>query len=247
MTAKQGSLSVLSMHERYDRELTDVFAVQDDVTRQIIAALRSELGEATVTRPDRPLTDSIEAYDLYLRARTYADRRTMETNERAQEMFLRAVALDPAFAAAYAELSFARFLAWIYDWNATKSLDTAIEAAERAVALDQFLPLAQARLAWARAWQGQLDEALVLADRAIALDANFADGHVELAMIHSFAGDLDAALVAAEKAMRLDPYSARAVLIRGNIRFAAEDYEPAIVDFKAALGLNPDFGRLSRR
>ena len=70
--------------ERYDRELTDIFAVQDDVTRQIIEALRSELGEVTATRASAALTGNTEAYDLYLQARVLRDRRTQETNQQAR-------------------------------------------------------------------------------------------------------------------------------------------------------------------
>ncbi len=229
--------------ERYDRELTDIFAVQDDVTRQIIAALHEELGEATVTRPGRPLTSSHEAYDLFLRGRAYKARRTEETNTRAQKLFAQAIALDPAFAAAYAELAHARFLAWYYGWtDGDLALDHAAQAAKKAVALDQSLPLAHDRLAWILAWQDKLGEAIAAARQAIMLDTNYASGYTTLAIMLGLGGETDEAIKTADIAMRRDPYSFVAELARGWAHFVAHDYEQAIADYKASLALNPDFG-----
>ena len=78
------------------------------------------------------MTRNAEAYDLYLRGRVLTDRRTVEANERAQELFLRAIAVDPAFAAAYAELSWARYLGWYYAWpGSTNNLSESLTAARR--------------------------------------------------------------------------------------------------------------------
>ena len=229
--------------ERYDRELTDVFAVQDDVTRQIIAALRSELGEVTETRASAALTGNTEAYDLYLRARVLKDRRTQETNRRARQMFLRAIDLDPTFAAAHADLGFARFLAWYYGWTDEGDiLGDALAAAEKAVALDPSLPLAHDRLGIIRGFQGDLDAGIAAARKAIALDANYADGYNTLALMLAFAGDTDEANTLLDRALRLDPYSATALFYRGIAYFVGEKYDRAIITLKSSLALNPDFG-----
>ncbi len=229
--------------ERYDRELTDVFAVQDDVTRQIIAALQSKLGELTPTRGNNPLTTSAEAYDLYLRGRIYKDRRTQQTNTRAQELFETAIELDAAFAAAYAELGHAKMLAWYYGWSeGAAAIEDAEQAALKAVALDRSLPQAHDRLAWALAWQNRVDEAITAARQATALDTNFASGYSTLSTMLSFGGESAEALAAADIALRLDPYSFTAETGRGQAHFIAQDYEQAITDFRASLALNPDFG-----
>jgi len=229
--------------ERYDRELTDVFAVQDDVTRQIIAALRSELGELTPTRGNRALTGNTEAYDLYLQARVLKDRRTHETNRQAQQMFLRAIDLDPAFAAAYADLGFARFLAWYYGWTDEGDISgDALAAAEKAVALDPSMPLAHDRLGIIRGFQGDLDAGIAAAREAIALDANYANGYNTLALMLAFAGDTDEAITLLDRAIRLDPYSALALFVRGIAYFVRENYDQAITPIKSSLALNPNFG-----
>jgi adenylate cyclase len=229
--------------ERYDRELTDIFAVQDEITEQIITALHVELGNATVTRADRPLTGNTEAYDLYLQGRVLTDRRTAEANERGQEMFERAIALDPAFAAAYAELAHAQFLAWYYGWTDHNfTLEPAAQAAKKAVALDQSLPRAYDRLAWVLAWRGKLGEAITAARQATVLDTNYASGYTTLAIMLGLGGETDEAIKTADIAMRLDPYSFAAAHARASAHFVAHDYEQAIVDYRASLALNPDYG-----
>jgi adenylate cyclase len=233
--------------ERYDRELADVFAVQDDVTRQIIAALRSELSELTPTRGNRALTSNTEAYDLYLQARVLKGRRTQETNRQAQQMFLRAIDLDPAFAAAYADLGFTRFLARVYDWTDEEDISSdALAAAEKAVALDPLLPLAHDRLGLIRGFQGDLDAGIAAAREAIALDANYANGYSTLALMLACAGETDEAISLLDRALRLDPYSALALFYRGVAYFVREDYDQAITALKSSLALNPNFGAAHR-
>jgi adenylate cyclase len=233
--------------ERYDRELADVFAVQDDVTRQIIAALRSELSELTPTRGNRALTSNTEAYDLYLQARVLKDRRTQETNRQAQQMFLRAIDLDPAFAAAYADLGFTRFLARVYDWTDEEDISSdALAAAEKAVALDPLLPLAHDRLGLIRGFQGDLDAGIAAAREAIALDANYANGYSTLALMLAYAGETDEAISLLDRALRLDPYSALALFYRGVAYFVRENYDQAITALKSSLALNPNFGAAHR-
>jgi adenylate cyclase len=229
--------------ERYDRELTDIFAVQDDVTRQIVMALKSELGEATATRADRPLTVNHQAYDLFLRGRSYKDRRTQQTIALAEEFFQRAIELDPDFAAAYAELAHTGFLNFYYGWReGPTALDEALAAAQRAVALDQSLPLAHTRLAHIQAYQGKLDQGIASARRGIVLDANYAEAYGALGLLLSFNGDTAEALAMADKAVRLDPYSALAMFRKGLAHFVDADYERAIAAYEATLTLNPDFG-----
>ena len=155
--------------ERYDREMADVFSVQDEIARNIAEALRITLSpqeqEALATRP----TESTEAYDLYLRGRTYARRFTRLDFEFAYQMFENAVRLDPQFALAYAamanvcssfHINFEREASW---------LTRARTAAERAVALMPELPEAKVAQAWVLYASGDYDKALAIARPLVAM------------------------------------------------------------------------------
>ncbi|MEO8499714.1 MAG: protein kinase [Vicinamibacteria bacterium] len=149
--------------ERYDREMADVFSVQDEIARNIAEALRITLSPQEqadlATRP----TESTEAYDLYLRGRTYARRFTRLDFEFAYQMFENAVRMDPLFALAYAamanvcssfHINFERDSSWLTRANA---------AAEKAVALKPELPEAKVAQAWVLYASGDYDKALAIA------------------------------------------------------------------------------------
>ncbi len=229
--------------ERYDRNVADVFAVQDEVTGQIIEALKSELGNLTTTRVRRPLTNSQDAYDMYLRGRVYSDRRTKEATARAEEMFRAAIKLDNEFAAAYAQLAQALWISSFYGWREGEQVvDDALMAARQAVKLDPSLPQGHTHLATVLAFQNELDEAIVAARRAVALDSNYATGYARLSLVLSLIGAHDEALDAAIRAIDLDPYSFVALRVRDHAYFMSGKYEQAATDFRASLALNPDFG-----
>ena len=229
--------------ERYDRNVSDVFAVQDEVTGQIIEALKSELGSVTTTRTPRKLTSNQDAYDLYLRGRAYSDRRTKESTARAEEMFRAAIRLDEEFAAAYAELAQALWLASFYGWREGEQVMVdAVRAARQAVKLDPSLPQGHTHLATVLAFENELDEAIVAARRAVALDSNYATGYARLSLVLSLIGAHDEALDAAIRAIDLDPYSFVALRVRGHAYFMSAKYKQAATDFRASMALNPHFG-----
>lgn len=229
--------------ERYDRKLTDIFAVQDDVTGQIIAALKTELGTAIPSRANRVLTSSQEAYDLYLRGRANHNRRTREANALAQDLFEQAVGLDETFAAAYAALAHARALAWIYGWvEGSAGLEDAEKAARRAVSIDPSLPQGHAQLGWVLGFSGRLDEGIAAARHATMLDTNYAAGYTYVSVFLSLSGEGDEALAAGNIAVRLDPFAFNAQLGRGLAHLILRDYEKAAANFRASLEINPNFG-----
>src|SRR5262249_39289990 len=104
--------------ERYDRELTDIFALQDEITQKIRHALNVTLAPEERARFRRAPTANLEAYDAYLRGEAALRRQTHDATTQAREFFARAIALDPQYAAAYAGRGFADWLAWIWQWSA---------------------------------------------------------------------------------------------------------------------------------
>ena len=137
--------------ERYDRDLVDIFAVQDEVTREIVAALRMTLSPHQQARLARRDTANIDAYDYLLRGRDYLSRFTREANGRAGGMFEQARALDPDYAPAYAGLSLTYMRECNQGWSAEPEAarDRSLELAEQAVALDGSLAAAHETLSYA--------------------------------------------------------------------------------------------------
>jgi adenylate cyclase len=192
--------------DRYDRELTDIFAVQDELTMAIVAALQVVLTEVEQARGARQYTKNLRAYDLFLRGRSYL-RGSRQTHRKARKLFDQAIALDPNFAAAYAEKSLTYFSGFIMPMSRDpKVIEASLEAAERAVALDPNSPLAQARLGWALFANRRHEEAVAAGRRAVALGPSNAEAHAQLGNILNWSGDPEAAITHLERAMRLNPH-----------------------------------------
>ncbi len=149
--------------ERYDREMKDVFEVQDEIARRIAEALRIKLSPQEQAAIAAKPTENLQAYDLYLRGRSYARRRTRQDMEFALQMFENAVALDPDFALAYAAI--ANGCANAHYWSGFDAswMDRARAASEKAVRLAPNEPEVQASQGWLLYAQGKYEEALRIA------------------------------------------------------------------------------------
>ena len=228
--------------ERYDRDLTDIFALQDEITEKIVAALQVKLTEGEQEQVARRYTENLVAYDYFLRGRADQARATKETNAQAREMFERAIELDPNFAGAYAVLSHTYSRDWSYQWSDdTQALERASEAAKKAVTLDDSLPLAHARLAWIYLWRRQHEQAIAEVKRAIFLDPNFAEGYARLGIILTYAGRPGEGIDLVKKAMRLDPhYPPLYLFYLGHAHYLVGQYEEAIAVLKRSFTRNPD-------
>jgi len=192
--------------DRYDRNLGDIFAVQDELTESIIAALRVTLTEVERSRTARQYTNNLEAYDLFLRGRSYL-RGSKQTHLKARKLFEQAIALDPDFAAAYAEKSLTYFSGFIMPMSRDpKVVEKSLTVAERAVALDPNLPLAYARLSWALFANRRHEEAVDAAKRAVALGPSDAESHAQLGNVLNWSGKPEEAIAHLKRAMRLNPH-----------------------------------------
>jgi non-specific serine/threonine protein kinase len=153
--------------ERYDREMADVFAVQDEIARKIAEALRVTLSpqeqEALAAKP----TENLQAYDLYLRGRSYARRHTRQDLEFALQMFENAVSLDSEFALAYAAISNV-CAQYHYNYERQKGwLERSRDASRKAIALQPHLPEVKVAQAWILYTQAQYEEAAHVAQEAV--------------------------------------------------------------------------------
>jgi adenylate cyclase len=216
--------------ERYDRELTDIFEVQDEVTREIVAALKVHLTPEERRRVEKRGTGSVEAYDWYLRGRELVWRHTRDDIAEGRPLLERAIALDPGFALAYAYLSLGHVQDYVNRWAADPehSLALAREFADRAIQLDGSEPHALFCSAVVRIWQRQLAESIAEARRAIALDPNFADAYGVLGNALHYAGHPVESLQQYERMARLNPhYPPIFLFFMAQDHFALECYQDA--------------------
>jgi TolB-like protein/Tfp pilus assembly protein PilF len=193
---------------RYDRPMRDIFSLQDEIVRRIVTTLNLQLDLMQRGFDVRQTTDNLEAFDDFLRGLEYLWNlnRTKESNAKACQMFEKAIALDPKYARAYAELGFSYNVDWIFQWtHDPHTLDRAFQLEQQAIALDDSLPFAHMALGETYLFKKQYDQATAEAERAIALDPNSAAGYRGLAEIMDVSGKSAEAIGLAEKAMRLDP------------------------------------------
>ncbi len=192
--------------ERFDRDLTDIFAVQDDVTQHIVGALALNLTEDDRQRlaPEHPR--NTEAYDYFLRGRELWHQLTKETNVAARDLLQRAIELDPNFAAAHAFLALTHGLDYLNKWGASDSMAQAEEAATRAVTLDEGDPWAHWALASAKLYTRRHDGAIEEVERALVLNPNFAEGHVCRGEVLYYSGRPEEALESFARGQTLNPY-----------------------------------------
>jgi adenylate cyclase len=228
--------------ERYDRDIGDIFLLQDDVTEKIIAALRVKVEKAEIERVLRKPTESLRAYDYALRGRAYMYDMTKQHNALARKMFEKAIDLDPHFALAYVGLGWTYFQSWTHQWDQDPgSLDTAIELARKAIAMDPSFPSAYRLLSECHSWKREYGQALAEIETAIALDPNDAENYAELSMTLVWVDRLEEAIVQMEKAMRLNPYYPVIYLFGlGFAQFMMGKNEEAIATLRKVLIRAPD-------
>jgi adenylate cyclase len=216
--------------ERFDRELTDIFATQDEVVEKIVAALAVNLTQGEAQRLRRRGTASVEAYETWLRGRELLSRSTREAIAQAKAMYRRAIEIDPNFAAPHAGLSLATISEYVSDWAADpeEALDEAERWARRALELDDQEPVSHMALGNVMLWRRNHDGALDECRRMIALDPNFAQGHSATGLALMYAGRAAEALEAFAIAKRLDPHSPSIVLhFVAQANFSLGRYEAA--------------------
>jgi TolB-like protein len=229
--------------ERYDRDLNDIFALQDEVTQKIVTALELKLTEDEHERLVHKETDNLEAYDFVLRGAEYLIPTTEESNAKAQRMFEKAIEIDPGYALAYSCLGRSIWIGWTLGWNQDPALlDRSGELAKKAIALDESHPFGHSLLGDVYLWKKQHERAIAELEQAITLNPNDADGLSTLGGVLSWAGRERETIALVEKAMRLNPvYPVWYVWNLGHAFFMMGQYEEAIMQLKRALIRTPNY------
>ncbi len=193
--------------ERYDRELEDIFAVQDEVTHAIVSTIEPRLASTERQRARRKPTESLGAWECYQRGLWHLYGYAAEGNTRALDFLRRAIDLDPTFASAHAGLAFALYYYIILGFSGDRDGDLAraFDAGKTAVMLDDSDPFAHVALGRVHTVRGEHDMAIAACDRAIALNPNYASAHFGRAHSLWHTGRAEEAIASHDEAMRLSP------------------------------------------
>jgi serine/threonine-protein kinase len=232
--------------ETYERQLEDVFAVQDEITHAIVATITEalQLGHLRGAKPV-PQPRSLEAYDLYLLGRHHWYKRTEPEMRRALELFQEAVAADPMYAPAYSGIADASALlaSWQFA-SAKENFPQAAKAAERALELDPSLADAHASLGFVKLnWEWDWEAAMRELRTAIALNPSHETAHRWLSAFLAGIGRDDEAVPIAQRAIELDPISVLPRMNLGIVAFLAWRFEDAEMEFRRVIEKDPNFVR----
>jgi adenylate cyclase len=229
--------------ENYDRDLSDIFALQDEITLRIIETMQIKLTRGEQARLWAGMTTNIQAFDLVMRGFDVHYRVNEKDNRQARQFLREAIKIDKSYAMAHAWLGITHISDIFYGWSKSpiKSLEQAETCAEKTLVLNDSYDHAHLLLAWISMVKRQHDEAIKEAERALELNPNGADAHASLAFIHCFADNTELAIELGKRALRLDPipphftYTVLAIAHRLEGR-----YEEAIAMVEKCLIENPD-------
>jgi len=229
--------------ETYDRDLKDIFALQDDITKKILTGLQVKLTRGEQARVWAKGTDNFEAFLKYLQANESFFQLNVEKNALARQMAKEAIALDPEYASAYALLGKTHVIDVFWGWSASPkdSIRQAMALLQKAIALDESSADARSRLGSLYTIVGEHDKAIAEGERAVTLDPNYADAYNRLGLFLRFADRPEEAIPVIKKAMRLNPFPPG--LYYSNLGMAylfTGKCEEAIAECEKALQLETD-------
>ncbi|HYM32285.1 MAG TPA: adenylate/guanylate cyclase domain-containing protein [Candidatus Cybelea sp.] len=230
--------------ERFDRELSDIFAVQDEVTRRIVDALKIKLSPGEAARLDSVETTNSKAHDLFLLGREvlWGTVRNRDVFERSTDLFAQAIAEDPSYGEPHAGLAMAQILNWQFHW--TDDWSQSLEKAERYIALALQRSPQVAFVHYVASvvylWKKDLDRSAAEADAALNLNPNYAQAYNSRGIVNIYGGQPLAAVPHIEQAIRLDPALKQLYLhFLGSAYLVAGKFEAAVALFKERIQLAP--------
>jgi len=232
--------------EKYDRGLQDIFAVQDDITDHVVAAVEPQLYAEEGFRASGKPPDSIDAWGLVVRALGLISKMERRQNEEAQALLRRAIATEPGYARAHALLGWAAWWATLHLWAEERATAyrQAAGHAQDALALDPGDPWARMVSGLCLSTAGQHERALEELRTALALNPSFTLGHMACGWALLRAGQCDAAIVETERALRMSPvdsFSGFYTSVHGLALLAARRFREALPFLRASVAAFPDY------
>jgi TolB-like protein/Tfp pilus assembly protein PilF len=229
--------------ERYDRDLKNIFALQDDITKKIIMAMQVKLTDGEQARAAAKGTKNLEAYLKYLQARDHLLKLNPERNALGKQLAEEAITLDSEYAMAYRVLGATHMTdLWLGTSKSPKdSIAKAIELTKKAIALDETYAEAYGQLGFLFSIIGQHDKAIAEAEKAVSLNPNSAQSYYRVGKTLSFAGMWKKSIPAYKKAIRLNPIPPNMYLWSLGLSYCyIGQYEEAIRWGEKAIRQAPD-------
>lgn len=194
--------------QRYDRKLTEIFAVQDEISTSLIDALAIKLSSQEKHRLAQRATNNLEAYEYFLEGQRLSRDQTKQTNAQAREAYKHAIAIDPAYGRAYGAWAYTLALDYRHGWTDTpvENLERALGLAEQGVELDNSIPQTYWSLGYVYLRRKEHSKAQKAVADSIRIAPNYADGYALLALISNGFGQAEQALKFANRGMQLNPY-----------------------------------------
>jgi len=228
--------------ERYQRPFDNLFQLQEEISRQIVATLSLKVSVAEQQRLAHRYTSSVEAYERFLQAQPLLLVRLKAENERARQLYREAIGLDPSFARAYAGLALSYAADFRNRWvsDSVKALEQARRMARTALQIDPEIAEVYWVLAYVNVQQRQHEKALGLLRKATSLDRSFADAYGLMGGIHTYMGLPGETPALIRTAIRLNPEAGYLYyLLLGRAYFFLGDWEQALINLDEALERNP--------
>lgn len=227
----------------FDREIKDIFAVQEEIAKAIFKAVKVKLLKSEEENLFRNYTDNTEAYQLYLKGRFFKNKFTPPALLKAIEYYDAAIELEPTYAIAYAEKSFCYSSLRDFKWmSSEQTLPQYLESAERAIALDANI--AESQLAYGRAllhYRWNVRDALTAFRKAVELSPNSADAHIQIGFCLSLMDKHEEAVRHARIAEELDPLSSLNLFFATVMHNQAKDFESVLSNGQKLIEQDPNF------
>ncbi len=227
--------------QRFEREVRDLFAVQDELVRSILEQLPVRVSQAEMASLARRYTRNLAAYEHFLRGQAAVQVRGREQNDLARQWYWKAIELDPAFSRAYAGLAMTYALAYQMGWGDEAALGRAVEFAATAEQMNPGLPDAHWVLGFVETQRRRHADAIKHLQRALRLNPSYADAYALMGGIKTYIGQPAEGVSLLRTAMRLNPDAGSLYfLLLGRALYFLGDLEQARVNLEQALSRNPD-------
>jgi adenylate cyclase len=233
--------------QKFDRDLEDIFAIQDEVTQRIVAIVEPELERAERKRSAAKKPTDLDAWDNYQRGMALLYQYTKEDNRQARKMFARATKLDPSYSQPFIGLAYSHQLDILMEYTESRehSIDKLFEAARQAIALDDKDSMAHMMLCFACRWARKHDMAIAEAEKAVELNPSNAFALFHLGNVLDLAGNPDEGITNMKKGFQFNPlgriHYLMSLLARAHLN--ARRYEDAVEWARKAIHHRPDHAR----